>query len=335
METLKLEREHVGELKRIWKVCFGDSDAFIDSWFSNRFDKSYALGVIDGGVLAAAGYLVPYNVSVRGRSIPCRFLTALATLPEYRGRGLAGVFLKKAPAVIKGCGSHIAMLHSAVEPAFYEKYGWTITAGFKWYEPQAGQGIAEQLDWQKHLPGMNRCYHRYMAGYSGYTLRGEYEWRCKRADYEAEGHSGAVYMENGEVRGYMLFTTKPLEAYDFCFENSAASGALAAYAPGVKHRLPSQSGQLHMTLPVDLSKLANGLNAGKGDVRLRLPAGGVRLWSEGGVLRFEKCDEAKEQCSEAELLEYIMGVPTCRLYQRGDEYAKLLPPVTNFGMDLF
>ena len=72
----------VGEeraLKALWKEVFGDSDEYIDTFFREVYRPGMASVIEENGEIAAAAYAVPFG--------KYRYIYAVATKPEYRGRG--------------------------------------------------------------------------------------------------------------------------------------------------------------------------------------------------------------------------------------------------------
>lgn len=66
-------------LKALWKEVFGDTDEYIDTFFREIYRPGMASVIEQDGEIAAAAYAVPFG--------ECRYIYAVATKPEYRGRG--------------------------------------------------------------------------------------------------------------------------------------------------------------------------------------------------------------------------------------------------------
>lgn len=66
-------------LKALWREVFGDSDEYINTFFQNIYRTGMASVVEEDGAIVAAAYAVPF--------VGVRYIYAVATLPEYRGRG--------------------------------------------------------------------------------------------------------------------------------------------------------------------------------------------------------------------------------------------------------
>ena len=67
-------------LKALWKVVFGDEDRFIDTFFQTIYTPGSAAVAEVDGFIAAAAYVIPFGAA--------RYIYAVGTHPDYRGRGL-------------------------------------------------------------------------------------------------------------------------------------------------------------------------------------------------------------------------------------------------------
>ena len=66
-------------LKALWHEVFGDTDVYIDTFFRELYRPGMASVVEEDGKIVAAAYAVPFGA--------VRYIFAVATQPEYRGRG--------------------------------------------------------------------------------------------------------------------------------------------------------------------------------------------------------------------------------------------------------
>lgn len=66
-------------LKALWHEVFGDTDVYIDTFFRELYRPGMASVVEEDGKIVAAAYTVPFGA--------VRYIFAVATKPEYRGRG--------------------------------------------------------------------------------------------------------------------------------------------------------------------------------------------------------------------------------------------------------
>ena len=67
-------------LKALWSAVFGDTEAFIDTFFRAVYTPGMAAVAERDGQIVSAAYRVPFG--------PYAYIYAVGTLPAYRGRGL-------------------------------------------------------------------------------------------------------------------------------------------------------------------------------------------------------------------------------------------------------
>lgn len=88
------EQRDIPVLKELWKLAFGDEDAYIDHFFTRYYRPERMLVLEEEGVVRAmtAWFDMPL-IFGDGTVIPSAYLYAVATHPDCRGRGLAGKLL--------------------------------------------------------------------------------------------------------------------------------------------------------------------------------------------------------------------------------------------------
>jgi predicted N-acetyltransferase YhbS len=76
-------REEIPQLRQLWKQAFGDTDAFLDIFFSAAFSPERCRCVVTDGEVAAALYW--FSCEAGGQ--PLAYLYAVATAKQFRGKG--------------------------------------------------------------------------------------------------------------------------------------------------------------------------------------------------------------------------------------------------------
>lgn len=91
MVTIRLAQ--IGDIprqKEIWKLCFGDSDQYIDFYYANRYKAEDTMLLLTGGEIACMLTMVPIEtIGSDQRRIAAVMLYAIATHPHYQRRVLA------------------------------------------------------------------------------------------------------------------------------------------------------------------------------------------------------------------------------------------------------
>lgn len=123
-----VHKMNIVELKDLWKEVFGDSDAYLDIFFSKVYTESNTLVHYQDGKVAAALYMIPYELYIGGKSYSIMYLYALATKAEYRRKGIMTELIKQAHVIGTARGYISSVLIPACQDlyAYYNKMGYNI-----------------------------------------------------------------------------------------------------------------------------------------------------------------------------------------------------------------
>lgn len=120
MKIRYAEQKDISELKKIWKVCFGDSDEYINNFFSCLFSvQNTVVAEVNNRV---AG--VTYMISAKLKEGDFMYGYAIGVLPEFRGQSICKEMLDFIKKIAKTKG-FIFGLHPANEKLekFYKRIG--------------------------------------------------------------------------------------------------------------------------------------------------------------------------------------------------------------------
>lgn len=90
----------IPQLRQLWKEAFGDTDDFLDLFFSVAYDPSRCRYIETGGPVAAALYW--FDLRCDGQKLA--YLYAVATAADSRGQGLCRTLMADTAALLKGQG---------------------------------------------------------------------------------------------------------------------------------------------------------------------------------------------------------------------------------------
>lgn len=139
----------IPELKELWKVCFPDTDDFISGFFATGFSGEKCRVLLDGQRAAAVLYWL--DGEYRGQKLA--YLYAVATHPDYRGRGLCRKLMEDTHALLRDQGYAAALLLPG-EPGLREMYGkmgYRDCCGLSVFSCEAGEKIPmTQIPWQEY-----------------------------------------------------------------------------------------------------------------------------------------------------------------------------------------
>jgi len=89
-EIRRAKNSDIGTLKEIWKLCFGDSDAYIDLYYSHRYKEEETVVLEYKGKVVAMVTMIPVKtVATDNHSFDSVMFYAFATHPQYQHRGFA------------------------------------------------------------------------------------------------------------------------------------------------------------------------------------------------------------------------------------------------------
>ncbi len=80
--------EQYGDLKLIWKICFSDSDEYIDFFFKNRINSCYPIVATYDNKVIGGMYLMPVTAYEYSKIKKGLYGYAIGVLPEYRKNGV-------------------------------------------------------------------------------------------------------------------------------------------------------------------------------------------------------------------------------------------------------
>ena len=118
-----------GDIARLWKLCFGDSDGYIQFYLDHGFIPEQVLVGHEEDELAAMLTMVPVEATTAGRALSGRYIFAVATHPAYQKRGYSTALLDEAHRRLREDGVDFSVLVPASEDLFrfYEKRGYETT----------------------------------------------------------------------------------------------------------------------------------------------------------------------------------------------------------------
>ena len=110
------------QLRALWQEAFGDTEEYLDLFFSAAFSPSRCRCAVEEGKVEAALYWL--DCSCRGRKIA--YIYAVATGKAFRGRGIASKLMADTHSHLARLGYSGAILVPGDGPLFdfYEKLGY-------------------------------------------------------------------------------------------------------------------------------------------------------------------------------------------------------------------
>lgn len=100
------EQKDIPQLRQLWRQAFGDTDAFLDIFFSTAFSPERCRCVMEKGQLTAALYWF----SCEACGLPIAYIYAVATSRAFRGQGLCSKLMADTHSYLKNLGYAGAIL---------------------------------------------------------------------------------------------------------------------------------------------------------------------------------------------------------------------------------
>ena len=117
----------IASLKEIWRLCFGDSNSFIDYYFLHRFKADQTVVLQGEGIISAMLTIIPTQlITSKNKKINSAMLYAIATHPDFQKRGFASQIVEFTNEYLGNQNIDISILVPANPELFnfYRKLGY-------------------------------------------------------------------------------------------------------------------------------------------------------------------------------------------------------------------
>jgi len=210
----------------LWKICFGDSDAFCNWFFDHRFLPDYAVCLEVDGRVVSCMQAFPIRLNIRGKGIDGAILAGVSTHPNYRKRGYMGQIFPYMLQVLREKGILVA-IHTPAVLSSYFSFGHYPVCKANFFTGRTNRFFSEKnmktyLGFPIPLEELQSCYSKYAKKYSGIVDRTKENFSLKAADYFSDGGQCVAVFEKGKVEGYAFYyeTKEELVAPEVvCCEN--------------------------------------------------------------------------------------------------------------------
>lgn len=139
----------IAGLRQLWKLAFGDTEEFLDSFFSAAFSSDRCRFLKADDRIAAALYW--FDCEYDGRKVA--YIYAVATHPEFRGQGLCRKLMAEAHKQLESEGYDAVLLvpQDTGLRKMYAAMGYRNATSVSEFTCQAGKSIAlKEVDVQEY-----------------------------------------------------------------------------------------------------------------------------------------------------------------------------------------
>lgn len=98
------------KIKELWKLCFNDSEEFIELYFGMRYKNKINIAIESGDEVISALQMIPYPMTFCDKRIPTSYISGACTHPDFRNRGVMQQLLSQAFARMAQNGIYLSTL---------------------------------------------------------------------------------------------------------------------------------------------------------------------------------------------------------------------------------
>lgn len=81
------------EVKKLWKLCFDDTDEFIEMYFRLRYNSETTMVIQNGDRIVSSLQMPYYTMTFEGTEIQTAYISGACTHPDFRGKGVMAQLL--------------------------------------------------------------------------------------------------------------------------------------------------------------------------------------------------------------------------------------------------
>ena len=154
------------QVKELWKLCFDDTDEFIEMYFKRCYSDDNNLFLLDKGNVISALQMIPFPMTFCGGEINTSYISGACTHPVERGKGAMEKLLLQSLRRMKQQNILFSSLIPA-EPWLFDYYNRMGYAGiFNYSERRVPiPNVTPSREWQVHNhTEPNKELYSYLAG---------------------------------------------------------------------------------------------------------------------------------------------------------------------------
>lgn len=154
-EVRLAQKGEIDRQKKIWKLCFGDEDKYIDLHYANRYKEDETVLLLSNGEINAMLTIIPVKIVTPNlHSYDSVMLYAIATHPQYWNKGLASQLMDFTNEHLRLKKQVFSFLVPAEQQLFefYYKQGYQV--GFYLREVILTREMIENLPIRKYCQGL-------------------------------------------------------------------------------------------------------------------------------------------------------------------------------------
>lgn len=112
------------EIKELWKLCFNDSDEFVEMYFRLRYSSDTTMYIQSGNIIVSSLQMPYYPMTFEGTEIQTAYISGACTHPDFRGKGVMAQLLAESFSRMVHKNIPLSILIPA-NPGLYDYYAKT------------------------------------------------------------------------------------------------------------------------------------------------------------------------------------------------------------------
>lgn len=233
-----LDREKFYDL---WELCFGDSKAFCDWFFQNRFAPEYSVCLEIENAFVACMQAYPYDIWLRNRKVSGAMMCGVCTHPDHRRKGYMGQVFPYDMNLLRKKGIAVAVHTPAILNSYFS-FGhfpvadacYLMISDIPQIQTEKSVVFLPKEQWENAYP----CYQSFAKQYSGMVARSKQDFLRKCADYAADGGMCMAFGKN-PVLAYIWYY--PTETQVQCVEAVGTDETVAMVLQAIMAQYPGLS----------------------------------------------------------------------------------------------
>ena len=96
------------QVKALWKICFDDSEEFVEMYFRLRYKTEVNVAIQSGDEVISALQMLPYPMTFGGETVQTSYISGACTHPDFRSKGVMRELLSQSFArMLRNGDKHI------------------------------------------------------------------------------------------------------------------------------------------------------------------------------------------------------------------------------------
>lgn len=200
----------IDDVKEIWSYCFGDTEKFMDYYFSKRYFKEHNVVVEQDGNIISSLQLGQYTINLNSNNYDTSYVVGVSTLPEARGKGFMRSMMNFTLEELYKRGEKVSIL-MPIDYRIYRRYGYEHCYDQIQYNIDVDDLRSFRIKGnfhksnKDHVKALIDMADIFQNGLNGYTIRDNKYFENLFGEIQSEDGNFYIY-ENDGYKGYLIYS---------------------------------------------------------------------------------------------------------------------------------